>query len=43
MAVLCSRCEIEGFWHITEPEIAGEFERADFAFFEVEQIGDLGV
>jgi hypothetical protein len=40
MAVLRSRFRIEGFWQITEPEIAREFEGRDYAFFEVEPIGD---
>jgi hypothetical protein len=39
MAVLRSRINIEGFWAITEPDIAREFEGRDFAFFEVEPIG----
>jgi hypothetical protein len=39
MAVLRSRFNVEGFWEITESEIAREFEGRDFAFFEVEPIG----
>jgi len=38
-AVLLSRCKIQGFWEITEPEIMREFECRDYAFFEVEPIG----
>jgi hypothetical protein len=40
MAVLRSRFNVEGFWEITEPEIARAFEGRDFAFFEATAIDD---
>src|SRR4051812_37187256 len=40
MAVVRSRFKIEGFWSIVEPEIACHFEGRDYAFFEVQAIGD---
>jgi hypothetical protein len=40
MAVLRSRFKIEGFWQITEPEIARAFEGRDYAFFDVPRIGN---